>query len=372
LSKRDYYEILGVSRSATEADIKSAYRKMAVKYHPDKNPGNKEAEEHFKEAAEAYSVLSDPNKRARYDQFGHQGIQGGGGFSGFDPEIFADFGDILGDLFGFGDLFGSSRRRGARSHRGNDLRYDLQITFKEAALGMVTKLKIPRHENCTECGGSGAAKGTSPTNCPTCNGYGQVRYQQGFFSVSRTCGQCRGAGKINRNPCRECDGNGVVQREKTLEIKIPAGVDTGSRLRIQGEGEAGLRGAPAGDLYVILSVEEDPFFKREDNNIYCEIPIGIPDAVLGTEVTVPTLEGHEKLTIPEGTQTGTVFRMRGKGVPSLNGRGKGDQFVAVNVRTPKKLTKEERRLYEELSRMSSDKFDYDDKTIFEKVKDIFS
>jgi molecular chaperone DnaJ len=237
---------------------------------------------------------------------------------------------------------------------------------------MATKLKIPRHENCAECGGSGAAKGTSPVTCPTCTGYGQVRYQQGFFSVSRTCSHCRGVGKINRNPCRECDGNGVVQREKTLEIKIPAGVDTGSRLRVQGEGEPGLRGTPPGDLYVVLSVEEDPFFKREDNNIYCEIPISVTQAVLGSEVTVPSLEGHEKLVIPEGTQTGTVFRIRGKGIPSLNGRGKGDHFVAVGVRTPKKLSKEERRLYEELSRFSSEKYDYDDKTIFEKVKDIFS
>jgi molecular chaperone DnaJ len=371
LSKRDYYEVLGIARTATEAEIKSAYRKMAVKYHPDKNPGNHEAEEKFKEAAEAYSVLSDQNKRARYDQFGHQGVQGGG-FSGFDPDIFGDFGDILGDLFGFGDIFRSSQRRGSRVQRGNDLRYDLQISFREAALGLVTKIKIPRHENCSACAGSGAAKGTSPVTCSTCNGFGQVRYQQGFFSVSRTCGNCRGVGKINKYPCQECDGNGVVQREKTLEIKIPAGVDSGARLRIQGEGEAGLRGAPPGDLYVVLSAEEDSFFKREDNNLYCEIPISIPQAVLGMEIQVPTLEGHDRLVIPENTQTGTVFRLRGKGVASLNGRGKGDQFVSVTVRTPKKLTKEERRLYEELAKVSTERYDLDDKTIFEKVKDIFS
>lgn len=370
MSKRDYYEVLGVPRSAGEAEIKSAYRKLAVKYHPDKNPGNKEAEEQFKEAAEAYSVLSDANRRARYDQFGHQGVQGG--FSGFDPDTFADFGDILGEFFGFGDIFGNSRRRRSRSHRGNDLRYDLQITLEEAAKGLRTKLKIPRQELCPACSGSGANKGSGPMTCPTCNGYGQVRYQQGFFSVSRTCGQCRGSGKIVKDPCRECLGSGRVQREKMLEIKIPPGVDTGSRLRVQGEGEPGGQGGSPGDLYVVLTVQEHAFFHREDNNVYCEIPVSVTQAVLGTEVTVPTLDGDERLTIPESTQTGTVFRLRGKGMPSLNGHGKGDQFVSVAVRVPKRLSKEERRLYEELSRISKEHFDYEDKTILDKVKDIFT
>lgn len=370
MSKRDYYEVLSLPRNAGDSEIKSAYRKMAIQYHPDKNPGNKAAEERFKEAAEAYSVLSDPNKRARYDQFGHQGMQGG--FSGFDPDIFGDFGDILGEFFGFGDIFGNSRRRRSRSHRGNDLRYDLQISFKEAAIGLRTKLKIPRQEACSVCGGSGANKGSGPSACPTCNGYGQVRYQQGFFSVTRTCSHCQGSGKIISDPCRDCLGSGRVQRAKILEIKIPPGVDSGSRLRIQGEGEAGTQGGPPGDLYVVITVEDHPFFKREDNNIYCEIPVTVTQAVLGAELTIPTLEGEEKVTIPEATQTGTVIRLKGKGIASLSGHGKGDQFVTVTIRVPKKLSKEERRVYEELARISKEQFDYQDKNILDKFKDIFT
>ncbi len=370
-NKRDYYEVLGLSRSATDAEIKSAYRKLAIAFHPDKNPGNKEAEEKFKEAAEAYSVLSDSGKRARYDQYGHQGVQGGG-FSGFDPDIFGDFGDILGDFFGFGDIFGTSRRRGSRTHKGSDLRYDLQITFLEAAMGMRTKLKIPRMEPCATCGGSGAAKGSGPVNCPTCGGYGQVRFQQGFFAVSRTCSHCRGAGKVVRDPCTDCMGNGRIQKEKTLEVRIPAGVDNGTRLRVQGEGEAGNNGGPAGDLYVIISVEEHPFFRREDENIFCEIPISITKAVLGGEVKVPTLEGEEKLVIPEGTQPGAVFRLRGKGIPSINGHGRGDQLISVAVRVPRKISKEERRLYEELAEMSKEDVPAEEKNFFDKVKDMFN
>ena len=369
--KRDYYEVLGISRNATDGEIKSAYRKLAVAYHPDKNPGNKEAEEKFKEAAEAYSVLSDSNKRARYNQFGHQGVQGGG-FSGFDPDTFGDFGDILGDFFGFGDIFGSSRRRGSRSNRGNDLRYDLQISFMEAAMGMRSKLQIPRMESCTMCNGTGAAKGSGPISCPTCGGYGQVRFQQGFFAVSRTCSQCRGTGKVVRDPCTECMGNGRIQKEKILEVRIPAGVDNGTRLRIQGEGEAGAHGGPSGDLFVIISVEEHAFFRREEENIYCEIPISVSKAVLGGEVRIPTLEGEEKLSIPEGTQTGAVFRLRGKGIPSVNGHGRGDQLVSVSVRIPKKITKEERHLYEELAALSKEDLPAEEKNFFDKVKDMFN
>jgi len=365
--KRDYYEVLGVSRNASDAEIKSAYRKLAVKYHPDKNPGDRQAEESFKEAAEAYSVLSDPDKRSRYDRFGHSGLQGG--FSGFDPATFGDFGDILGEFFGFGDIFGGRRRGGPE--RGTDLRYDLKISFREAAFGLKTKIKIPRQDTCGDCGGRGTAKGKSPVVCPACHGAGQVRYQQGFFSISRTCGQCNGAGKIIRDPCETCQGHGRVRKEKVLEIKIPAGVDNGARLRIQGEGEAGTQGGPPGDLYVVIYLEEHPFFQRQGNNIYCQVPIGVSQAVLGGELTVPTLEGEEKLKIPEGTQSGSVFRLRNKGIVSLGERGRGDQFVTVNVVIPTKLTKEQRRIFEELSEMSKDDDLTQERNIFEKVKDIF-
>jgi molecular chaperone DnaJ len=366
-ARRDYYEVLGVSKDATDQEIKSAYRKMAVRYHPDKNPGSKEAEENFKEAAEAYSVLSDPEKRARYDRFGHSGVQGG--FSGFDPSTFGDFGDILGEFFGFGDIFGTRRRGGPG--RGADLRYDLKIPFREAAFGLKTKIKIPRDETCGSCEGKGTARGKSPVTCSSCHGTGQVRYQQGFFSISRTCGQCRGAGRIIRDPCETCQGRGHVRREKVLEIKIPAGVDNGSKLRIPGEGEAGLYGGPPGDLYVVIYVEEHPFFQREGNNIYCQVPIGITQAVLGGEITVPTLDGEERLKIPEGTQTGTSFRLRNKGIVSLNDRGRGDQFVSVNVVVPAKLTKEQRKLYEALAKLSKEEEVSQERTILEMVKDIF-
>ena len=366
--KRDYYEILGIAREASEQEIKSAYRKLAVRHHPDKNPGSKEAEEKFKEAAEAYSVLSDPEKRNRYDHFGHNGMQGG--FSGFDPATFSDFGDILGDFFGFGDLFGGSRRRRG-PERGADLRYDLKISFRDAAFGLKTKIKIPRQETCGTCGGQGTAKGKSPINCPACQGTGQVRYQQGFFSISRTCGQCNGEGRIIRDPCETCHGRGHLRKERVLELRIPAGVDNGSRLRIQGEGEAGNRGGPSGDLYVVIYLEDHPFFQRQGNNIYCQIPIGITQAVLGAEISVPTLEGEEKVKIPEGTQSGTVFRLRNKGIVSLNERGRGDQFVTVNVVIPTKISKEQRLLFESLAKLTKDDEISHERNIFEKVKDIF-
>ncbi|MBN2241432.1 MAG: molecular chaperone DnaJ [Acidobacteria bacterium] len=366
-NKRDYYEVLGVSRDASDQEIKSAYRKLAIKYHPDKNSGDKNAEEKFKEAAEAYSVLSDPEKRARYDRFGHSGMQGG--FSGFDPNIFGDFGDILGEFFGFGDIFGGRRRSGPT--RGADLRYDLKISFREAAFGLKTKIKIPRQDSCTSCGGSGAAKGKPPVTCPTCKGAGQVRYQQGFFSISRSCGHCNGTGRIITEPCAACQGKGLVHKEKVLEVRIPAGVDNGARLRIQGEGEAGSHNGPSGDLYVIIYVEEHPFFQRQENNIYCQVPVSIVQAVLGAEIVVPTLEGEEKIKIPEGTQTGTVFRLRNKGIVSLGGRGRGDQFVTLNIVVPAKLTREQRQAYENLAKVSHDDELIQERNIFDKVKDIF-
>jgi molecular chaperone DnaJ len=372
---RDYYQVLGVSRDANDQEIKSAYRKMAMRFHPDKNPGNKDAEEKFKEAAEAYSVLSDASKRSVYDRFGQQGLSGaGGGFGGFDPTVFSDFSDILGDFFGFGDVFGAGgggRRRSSRE-RGSDLRYDLQISFEEAAFGVKTKIRVPRLELCKECGGSGSEKGGGPTTCPQCQGRGQVRYQQGFLSISRTCGQCRGTGEVISNPCKQCHGNGRVRAEKTLEIKIPAGVDNGSRLRIAGEGDIGARGGEWGDLYVVVYVKEHAYFEREGVDLHCNVPISFSQAALGADIKVPTLEGdEERLKIPEATQSGTTFRIRGKGIPDINGHGRGDLFITVRVLTPQKLTREQRRLLEQLATVYSVENRPAEKKIFERVKDIF-
>jgi molecular chaperone DnaJ len=368
LSKRDYYEVLGVSRSASDQEIKSAYRKLAVKYHPDKNQGQSEAEEKFKEAAEAYSVLSDPQKRAHYDRFGH--TNGGSSSAGFDPAIFSEFGDIFGDLFGFGDVMGGGRRRSA-AQRGDDLRYNLELTFMEAAFGLKTKIKIPRLEVCDRCSGSGAAPGAGSSPCPTCQGHGQIRYQQGFFSISRTCHHCQGKGTIIKNPCKECRGEGRVHRDRTLEIKIPAGVDNGQRMRLSGEGEAGVHGGPPGDLDVVFFVKEHEIFERQQNHIHCTIPISFTQAALGAEVTIPTLEGEEQLRIPEGTQSGKVFCLRGKGIASPTGKGRGDQFVHVNVVTPTKLTREQRKLLEQFAEISDVSNKPLERKILDKVKDIF-
>jgi molecular chaperone DnaJ len=367
MAKRDYYEVLGVSRGANEAEIKSAYRKLAIRYHPDKNPGDQAAEEKFKEAAEAYSVISDADQRARYDRFGHAGVSSGaaGGAQGaWGAQGFGGIEDILGDLFGFGDVFGggrsgSSGRRGA-AQRGADLRY---------AAGMTAQLRIPRLEACEECKGSGAATGTQPETCPACAGTGQIRYQQGFFSVARTCGQCRGAGRVIRTPCEACKGAGRVEREKQIEVKIPAGVETGSRLRLAGEGEAGAQSGPAGDLYVVIHVKEHEVFERQGNNLYASVPVTFAQAALGAETTVPTLDGQESLKVPAGTQTGTVFRMKGHGMPVLGGRGRGDLFVSVTVVTPTTLTREQRKLLEQLSQIEEK--DLGDKGLMDKVRDIF-
>jgi molecular chaperone DnaJ len=362
----DYYEILGVPRNASEQEIKSAYRKLALKYHPDRNPGDKTAEERFKEAAEAYSVLGDADKRHRYDVYGPAGLTGG---AGFDPTIFADFGDILGDLFGFGDIFG--RRRGG-PRRGSDLRYNLELTFEEAAFGTETNIQIPRAAVCEACKGSGAAPGTSPATCKTCNGSGRVTFQQGFFSVARTCGKCGGAGRVITDPCRECHGEGRVATERKLQIKIPAGVDTGSQLRIAGEGEPGAAGGPPGDLYVVLRVSEHAFFRREGAELFCEVPISITQAALGAALEVPTLDGgRTKLTVPEGTQAGATFRVRGQGVPHLGGRGRGDLHVTARVVVPTRLSAEQRRLLEQLGRTLPEPEIRDrERSVFEKMKDI--
>ena len=370
-SKRDYYDLLGVSRSATDQELKQAYRRLAIKYHPDKNPGDKDAEERFKEIAEAYQVLSSPEMRARYDRFGHAGVGAGAGAGAGFGQGFPGFEDILSDLFGFGEIFGARTGKRGGPRRGADLRYDIEITLEEAAAGLKTKIRIPRLETCETCHGNGAAEGSSPVRCSTCGGAGQVRYQQGFFSVSRTCSACRGAGRVIRDACRQCRGEGRIEHDKTLEIKIPAGVDTGSRLRIAGEGEAGEVGGGQGDLYVIVHVKEHDFFERRDSHLYCSVPISFTQASLGAEITVRTLDGQETLRIPEGTQPASVYRLKGKGMPVVGTRGRGDQFVSVNIITPTNLTREQRRLLEEFAKLETPNGQSDDRGIIDKVKDIF-
>jgi len=371
MSKRDYYEILGVSRTATDQEIKSAYRRLAIQFHPDKNPNDAGAEDKFKEAAEAYSVLQDAEQRRRYDRFGHAGVSSGAGAGNWGAPGFGGIEDILGDLFGFGDVFGGARSGSRRSaaQRGADLRYDLEISLEEAANGMTAQLRIPRLEGCETCKGSGAASGTQPESCSTCGGTGQVRYQQGFFSVARTCHVCRGAGRVVKSPCADCEGTGRIEREKQMEVKIPAGVETGSRLRVQGEGEAGTQGGPAGDLYVVIHVAEHEQFERQGSNLYEAVPITFAQAALGADVMVKTLDSEEKLKIPMGTQTGTVFRLKGKGMPQLGGRGKGDLFVSVSVITPTSLNREQRKILEQLAEVENK--DLEDKGLVDKVRNIF-
>src|SRR5947199_6068571 len=365
--KRDYYEVLGLAREATVDDIKKAYRRMAVKYHPDKNPGDADAEEKFKEAAEAYGVLSDDEKRARYDRYGHQGVAGGG----FDPNQFADFGDILGDLFGFGDFFGTGRRRSARAARGNDLRYDLTLEFEEAVFGRDVTIDVPRVATCETCKGSGAKPGTQPVTCSGCGGRGQVRYSQGFFAVARTCPQCGGAGKVIKDPCASCGGSGRIREEKKLSVKIPAGVDEGSRLRIAGEGEGGFNGGPQGDLYVFISVKQHAKFTRRDYDLHSEQAVSLTQAALGAEITTDTIDGPETLRIPPGTQPSQVFRLRGKGVQFLQGPGRGDHYIHVSVRIPTVLTDEQRDLLQRLAVLSGEN-PADVRGVMDKMKDFFS
>ena len=376
MTTHDYYEILGLPRTADDAAIKSAYRKMALRYHPDRNPDDKTAEERFKEAAEAYAVLADPGKRSRYDRFGHAGVGGAtGGAGGFDPTIFADFGDILG---GLGDLFGggSARRSGVR--RGSDLRYDLEISFEEAATGLETTLQIPREEPCDTCSGSGAAPGSAAETCSHCQGRGQIRFQQGFFTVARTCPQCGGVGRVIKKPCQTCHGNGRVARERKLTVKIPAGIATAQRLRLSGEGEHGGRGGRAGDLYVVIHVQEHAFFHREGDDLLCEVPVTYPTLALGGEIEVPTLTDPATIQIPTGTQPNTRFRLRGKGMPDVGGRGHGDLYVEVKVAVPRKLSREQKTLIEKLDETMPVRVldplttePAEDRPFFDRVKDIF-
>lgn len=373
--KRDFYEVLGVSRTATDQEIKSSYRRLALQFHPDRNPDNPEAEEKFKECSEAYAVLADTEKRARYDRFGHAGVAGNGpGGGGFDTSVFTtDFQDIFGDLFGFGEMFGQGGgRRRTRAQRGGDMREDIALEFEEAVFGVTRQVKIRRLETCDECKGEGSAPGKPPIPCTTCGGRGQVRYQQGFFAVARSCSTCGGAGKLIVEACKKCKGQGRVQRERTVTVKVPAGVEEGARILYSGEGEAGIYDGPPGDLYVVLHVKEHSFFQREGSDLHCVIPISFTQAALGTEIQVPTLEGQQKLQVPEATQTGTVLRLRNKGVPVLNGRGRGDLYVALQVQTPSKLSKRQRELLAELEGEGAVENKPMDRGLIDKVKDMFA
>jgi len=371
-SKRDYYEILGVERGAAAAEIKKAYRKLAAQYHPDRNPGNAEAEERFKEAAEAYAVLSDADKRARYDRFGHGGLGATGGFSGFDPQTFGDFADVLGDLFGFGDLLGGRRRGGRRGTPGADLRYDLDLAFEEAAFGATHTLRVPRLEACPDCNGSGSAGGSAPATCNACGGAGQVRFSQGFLTVARTCPQCRGRGTVISDPCKRCRGARRVEQERTLEVTIPAGVEHGARLRLSGEGEQGLDGGPAGDLYVVLRVEEHPRLRREGPHVISEVDVTYPQLVLGASLEVETVHGTAPLEIPAATQPGEQFRLAGQGVARLDGRGRGDHhvFVRLHVPAPGDVSEEERELLKKLAELQ-EKPVRERRGVKDRVRDLF-
>jgi molecular chaperone DnaJ len=364
--KRDYYEILGVSRTATDQELKSSYRKLAMQFHPDRNPGNKDAEEKFKEASEAYAILSDEGKRAQYDRFGHAGVNGGAG-GGFDPSAFQDLSEIFGDLFGMGDVFGGGRRR-TRAQSGADLRVDVTMELRDAVFGKKTEVTVRKSETCDACKGTGAANGRQPIQCSACGGRGQLRYQQGFFSVARTCGTCGGTGQVILDPCKTCRAEGRVLRQHTMQVEIPPGVEDGTRIRYQGEGEAGVFGGPAGDLYVVLHVKEDPLYAREGNDLHSMVSVSFPQAALGTEVAVPTFDGEHKLKVPAGTQSGQRLIVKGKGVPVLRSRGRGDLIVHVEVQVPKKLSSRQRELLEELSAITEVDDKHDKRGFFDRVK----
>ena len=366
MEKRDYYDVLGVSRDADEQVLKTAYRKLAHQYHPDKNQGSKDAEEKFKEASEAYQILSDPDKRARYDRFGHLNGQGAGGED--FPFGSGNINDIFGDIFG--EMFGGGRGRPRARTRGADLRYHVEVGFEEAAFGSVARINIPRATACATCRGSGAKPGTGPRTCPTCGGTGEIRLTQGFFSIARTCHHCGGAGRVIVDRCETCNGSGAVREQATIEVKIPAGVDTGTRIKVTGQGESAPGGGTPGDLYVIVQVREHPIFKREETEILCEVPLSFPQATLGASIDVPTLDGPTKLKIPAGTQSGKVFRIKGKGVVSLQGGGRGDQHVRVFVETPTHLSRDQRDLLERFAAISSPDTNPQTKSFWQKVSEL--
>jgi len=349
MEDKDYYKILDVSRNASEEEIKKSYRKIAMQFHPDRNPGNKDAEDRFKMASEAYEVLRDPEKREIYDRYGIEGLKGTGftGFRGFE-DIFSTFGDIFEDFFGFG----TTQRRRTKARSGADLRYDLKISFYEAAFGKEHEIEIPRNALCDVCDGTGAKLGTHPTHCPNCKGTGQVTRSQGFFTISTTCGHCRGEGNIIPHPCKACHGHGRVRQTKKLQIKIPPGVDTGSKLRIRGEGEEGERGGPPGDLFIFIYVEPHDFFAREGDDLICQIPISFPQAALGADLEVPTLNGKKNITIPKGTEPGEILKIKGEGFPKIRGYGKGDQIIQIIVKTPKNITKRQEEILREFEEIS--------------------
>ena len=370
MAKRDYYEVLGVPRGASEADVKKAYRRLAMKHHPDRNAGDDAAEEKFKEASEAYEVLSDQEKRERYDRFGHAGVDGAGG-GGFGAGGFTDIGDIFGEVFG--DIFSGGRgRRGSR--RGRDLEYTLDLTLEQAVRGDSVEIRVPTLAACGDCGGSGAEAGTSPSTCQECDGRGQVRVSQGFFSLQQTCPRCRGAGRVIRDPCPACHGRGRVEQRKTLAVKVPAGVDNGDRVRLSGEGEAGGQGAPAGDLYVQMRVREHPIFSREDTDLYCDVPLSFADAALGGEIDVPTLDGRVKVKVPPETQTGKMFRLRGRGAPAVRGGPTGDLLCRVVVETPVHLSEKQKDILREFKaslEANGTKHSPKEEGWFESVKSFF-
>jgi molecular chaperone DnaJ len=369
MSKRDYYEVLGVNKGASDADLKSAFRKLAMKYHPDKNPGDKNAEIHFKEINEAYQTLSDAQKRAAYDRFGHAAFAQGGGGAGFG----ADFSDFMSDIFEnfFGETRGRGRGSGGRE-RGADLRYNLEITLEEAFEGKTATVKIPTAITCEACSGTGAKPGSKPRQCPTCGGHGRVRATKGFFSIERTCPNCHGRGEVIDDPCESCGGAGRITRERTLSVNVPPGVEDGTRIRLAGEGEAGLRGGPSGDLYIFLAMKPHQFFQRDGADLFCRVPVSMVTAALGGEFSVPTLDGSQaKVKIPEGTQSGKQFRLRGKGMPVLRARDLGDLYIQVVVETPQKLTKRQRELLTEFERASSDETHPESSGFFSRMREFF-
>jgi molecular chaperone DnaJ len=370
VAKRDYYEVLSVSRDCDDGTLKSAYRKLALQYHPDRNPNNHQAEEKFKEAAEAYAILSDPQKRAAYDRYGHQGVAGAG-TPGFDDSTFADFGDILGDLFGLGDIFGRRSGGGRRTQRGDDIRYDLEISFEDSMRGLAADLQIPRMEACTRCQGTGGEPNGGLVTCSVCGGRGEVLYQQSFLAIRKTCPTCSGRGKVIRQACTQCRGEGYHRIEKKLKVNIPAGVDNGTRLRLAGEGNPGPAGSQPGDLYVVIKVADHPIFERRDTELHCTLPINVAQAVLGAEIEIETFDGPQTIKIPEGTQPGAQFRLRNLGVPQLNSRSRGDLFIHLDVQIPKKLTRDQRKIFEQLREVLPVENSPHEKSVFEKVRDFF-